>query len=323
MTTAFRSSLQIYLLTSMNELSSPNLCRFSWLLLLSVFFVPIFGEAQTPGEAPPLPFRATRDGKVNFQDLLKLTKRAPGSDRITDEALEAIKQDNKIKYDSRFRATEEPLMPPRNDLYANSVLLSDGVNHTLLPNHSLIFVPDALKDHVVEKPKGELILWPDFLQRHRAWLLPQEVTLDTALGKKPLTPDFLKSIQLSRSIVVGVLRGSPISVLAPKEIPEAPGAESLPLTLNAEEPGSDPELAMTESPKELPAGAPSPASRFSRKEAATSLAKVQDEAEALAEKNAEAAQSEEADTTSGTAGSSRQGSTFKSRTASRFGRFAR
>lgn len=194
-----------------------------WLTLLAVSPV----KAQVPG----LPFRVKPDGTVDQKELLELTKRPTASDRITDAELAVIKKKHEIDYGPGFRPTEKPEMPPRADLYANSVLLSDGVNHTLLPQKALIWVPESLKGRVVERPVGKLILWPDFLKQHRDWLRAYEIPFETAKGEVPLTEEQVDAVRKSPSIVVSVMEGHPISLLAPS------AASAASLAATAGEPG--------------------------------------------------------------------------------------
>lgn len=274
-------------------------------LLLGALASPPSMLAQGRGKAPELPFRVAPDGRVNFQDMMKLSQRPAASDRITDEELEAIKDEYAIEYGKGFSPTEVPEMPPRNDLYANSVILSDGVNHTLLPTQCLIHVPEIQADRVVDEPVGKLVLWPDFLKRHRAWLRSQEVTLEMAKGESSLSKERLEIFAMGNAIVVAVLQGNPISMLPPKEPLEGP---DLRLTM----PGSGDEKM---SPGET-SGASSQGSAVenaqTKAEAAESLAKIEAEAKEMAADD----QAKRSATTT------RQGSSFRDRTKSRFGRLS-
>lgn len=180
------------------------------------------GSLKAQQQGPPkgkLPFRAQQNGKVNFQDLLELTKQAPAKDRITDAELQVIKNRHKIKYGPGFKPVKEggQTKPARGDYYKNSTLLTDGTNHTVLPKSALISLPEKYQDRKIEEPLGDLVLFPDFLKKNTRWIRTQEVTLKTALGEEPLSEEKMEALRNSGAVIVGVLRGSPISVLPPKE----------------------------------------------------------------------------------------------------------
>lgn len=194
------------------EMTTPRYLALACIVSLTAW-IP---ASPAAGQAPPLPFRIKPDGSVDQRDLLKLTKRPTASDRITDAELEAIKSKHEIEYGPGFTPTEKPEMPPRGDLYASSVLLSDGSEHTLLPKKAVIWVPESLQSHIVEKPVGKLVLWPDFLKKNKKWLMPHEITFEMAKGEVPLSEEQLKMVRQPSAIVVSVMQGHPISLLGPK-----------------------------------------------------------------------------------------------------------
>lgn len=293
----------------MNSTNPPRFLSYWGVLALLLLLLSLPATSRAQGETPELPFRATRDGSVNFHDLMKLTRRPASRDRISDEELEAIKKEHQIDYGKKFIPTDGPKMPPRNDLYANSVLLSDGSYHTLLPKRALLHVPEALQGRVVEEPEGRLLLWPDFLKRNRNWLVGQEVTFETAKGEQPFSQEEMDIFRRNNLVVVAVLRGSPISVLPPK-IEEK---KTISLTDAGEEAGSL-EPGDGASPAEDGTMKPGPSRRPTRKEAAESLAQVESEARAMADEN-----EEEAEASKGSGSTS----PFKERSKALFGRLRR
>ena len=174
-----------------------------------------------------LPFRVKKDGSVNYEDLKKLTRQAPTRDSITDEELAAIKSKHVIEYDSFFKPTGEEKSPPRSDLYADSIILSDGVNHTLLPKRSLMFVPEKFQRRVVDAPVGKLILWPTFKKVNASWLRVQEVSLPIAKGDEPLADGIRRQLESGFQVVVSTYKNSPISVMPLKEPAEVEGEDTL------------------------------------------------------------------------------------------------
>ncbi len=173
-----------------------------------------------------LPFRVKKDGTVNYEDLKKLTRQAPSRDSITDDELAAIKSKHVIEYDSFFTPTDEAKSPPRSDLYADSIILSDGVNHTLLPKRSLVFVPERYQRRVVDAPVGKLILWPTFNKINSSWLRVQEVSLPIAKGEEPLADGIRRQLESGFQVVVSTYKQSPISVMPLKEPSEVEGEEN-------------------------------------------------------------------------------------------------
>ena len=164
-----------------------------------------------------LPFRAKQDGTVNYDDLLKMTRQGAARDSITDDELAAIKSKHKIKYNELFKPTGEAETPPRKDLYATSLILSDGVNHTLLPKRAIVFLPEKYQRRVVEEPVGKLILWPEFYKINARWIRPLEVTLPVAKGDEPIDEPVRKQFESGVHVVVSVYRKSPISLMPLKE----------------------------------------------------------------------------------------------------------
>jgi hypothetical protein len=112
-------------------------------------------------------------------------------------------------------AAVEPEQRPkaRTRLSDRSIILSDGQTHTFLPPGSILHLPAELRDRVVAKPAGEFLLWPDFLQRHAAWLSAQEVPLEMARGDAQIAARVLAPLAPEKRLVVAVYRKGPISIL--------------------------------------------------------------------------------------------------------------
>lgn len=214
--------------------------RIPVILLIAIGIHGAAGKAEA--QAPDFPFKFNPDGSVDPKELLELTKRPAVRDRITDAELEAIKAEHEIDYGPGFRPTEKPEMPVRGNLYADSALLSDGQNHTLIPKDALIWVPDALRDRVVEKPVGRLILWPEFVRQH-SWVRAEELSLETSEGKTPLTEDQWKKLRQPHFIVVSVHLGNPISLILP-DVPKEAGLAAVTGESDlAADPGGKPDVA--------------------------------------------------------------------------------
>ena len=185
--------------------------------LAIIAFIGLAALESASAQQKKLPFRAKKDGTVNYDDLLKLTRQGAARDSITDEELAAIKSKHKIKYNEIFKPTRVPLTPPRKDLYATSLILSDGVNHTLLPQRAVVFLPEKYQRRVVEEAVGKLILWPEFQKLNANWIRILEVSLPIAKGDKPIADAVRKQIESGFHVVVSVYRNSPISLMPLKE----------------------------------------------------------------------------------------------------------
>ena len=164
-----------------------------------------------------LPFRAKKDGTVNYDDLLKMTRQGAAKDSITDDELAAIKSKYKIKYNELFKPTGESVTAPSKDLYATSLILSDGVNHTLLPKRAIVFLPEKYQRRLVEEPVGKLIFWPEFQKLNASWIKPLEVTLSVAKGDEPIAEALRKRFESGFQVIVSVYQNSPISLMPLKE----------------------------------------------------------------------------------------------------------
>lgn len=100
--------------------------------------------------------------------------------------------------------------------YLNSDILVSSGFHTVVPKHAVLVVPDRLQQKKASKPSGRFIIWPKFLNKNYGWLYKQEVTLDQASGKTPLTEEKMEQLKSLGKVVVAVYKNNPISVLPPK-----------------------------------------------------------------------------------------------------------
>lgn len=182
-------------------------------VVLSVFAISL--SVSSSGEPP---FRISPRGQVSVSDLMRATRKPASRDRVSDDELAAIRSEHEIRYGRGFTPTLKPEERPKGDYYANSVILSDGQFHTVLPPSSLIRVPDAFADRVLKQPSGALLLWPDFLRRNRRWILPIEVNLSIAKGEDPIPEKQRKQIETGKMLVVGVFHSHPISVLGARQV---------------------------------------------------------------------------------------------------------
>ncbi|MFT5469144.1 MAG: hypothetical protein ACI8UO_004259 [Verrucomicrobiales bacterium] len=185
-------------------------------LLFAILGIPLALSAQPP-------FNISPTGQVDPDDLIEATRRPATREQATDAQLEAIKAKSQIKYGKDFKPTDGLKARPIGDYYANSIILSDGKDHTVLPHSSILCLPPAYQERVITKPKGDLILWPEFLKQNWQWIRAYEVTFATAKGEVPIPEPVSNQFSRSGRVIVSVLRKNPISVLMPP--PPSDGTE--------------------------------------------------------------------------------------------------
>jgi hypothetical protein len=102
--------------------------------------------------------------------------------------------------------------PEHQSIIAQSTILHDGKNWTLVPTNAVVFLPEALKSRVNVKPVGHLLSWQDFLAGNRSWITTNEVTFDQAAGAEPLPAERAAFWAQQDKLVVAVHQNGPISV---------------------------------------------------------------------------------------------------------------
>jgi len=93
-----------------------------------------------------------------------------------------------------------------------SDFIASGKSTTFVPANAILFIPDKYRDHVVEEPEGNLVMWKDFLRMNRSLVDPFEVTLKQASGAEIIDPEEIEAATKKGRIIVAVLRGFPTSV---------------------------------------------------------------------------------------------------------------
>jgi hypothetical protein len=109
-----------------------------------------------------------------------------------------------------------------SSLYRKSIILFDGKHHTVVPVGSVLHLPPAHRNRILEKPEGPFTFWPAFLEKNEAWLGAWEVPLRMALGDQGLAASVLRKTSTDPRLLISVYRGGPISILVPVEDSEAP-----------------------------------------------------------------------------------------------------
>lgn len=87
---------------------------------------------------------------------------------------------------------------------------------TLLPRASVLNLPPKYAERLKPQRGLNMVSWTAFLAANRGWIRTQEVSFDQLQGKKPLSPEVLKSIAESSSVVIATNGGAPVGVAKPK-----------------------------------------------------------------------------------------------------------
>lgn len=113
---------------------------------------------------------------------------------------------------------KKPLVKVRHtSAYKNAHIIVNRGEHTIVPIRSILVLPEKLKSHVVDKPSGKLILWPQFKRKNQNLIWTLEVTLDQVKGITPISESKLDDLTKLNRVVVALYRGHPVSVVRPKK----------------------------------------------------------------------------------------------------------
>jgi hypothetical protein len=136
----------------------------------------------------------------------------PIAARITPDALAKLQQaDPLVRLQKPAEGEAKVASPADQSIIAQSTILSNGTNWTLVPKGSVLFVPEKLKSRISDKPSGSLLAWSDFLVSNHNWINTCEISIEQATGKTPLTADRYASWMKQDKIVVAVHQRGPIS----------------------------------------------------------------------------------------------------------------
>jgi hypothetical protein len=132
--------------------------------------------------------------------------------RITPDAQARLQQaDPMIRLQKPAAGEVKVARPADESIIAQSTILSDGTNWTIVPNGAVLFVPEKLKTRISTQPSGGLLAWSDFLVRSRGWITTCEVSIDQATGKDSLPAERGAFWAKQDKIVVAVHQRGPIS----------------------------------------------------------------------------------------------------------------
>ena len=109
------------------------------------------------------------------------------------------------------------IKPAKRSLIQDSTILVSYGKSTLIPNGSILFVPDNLKSKITKAPSGTMITWKDFVASNGSWIHKHPVKMKQARGEALVSQEAIARYQKLGKIVVATYGGAPISV-APKAL---------------------------------------------------------------------------------------------------------
>lgn len=190
--------------TPMTRDRNPLPSRLNPVLLGIVAMLMTLSVASAQGKAP------SRSGDVSVGTM---------HDVISEQALQK-QVEGASKLDTALSARTSPVGEVRpssgNSLLSSSIVLFDGQMFTLVPVGSVLRLPQAHRNKVLEEPKGEFTFWPAFLERNASWLSAREVPLKMAKGDAKIAEAILRETSADRRVVVSVYKGGPITILEPE-----------------------------------------------------------------------------------------------------------
>ena len=138
--------------------------------------------------------------------------------RITPQALVKLQQATPMAALEKPAEGEATVVHEEGQsILKQSMILHDGINWTIVPKGSVIFLPPALKARVDAKPIGKLLTFADFLVQNRNWITTNEVSFDQAAGTEPLPAARVAFWSKQDKMVIAVHQSGPISVLVASE----------------------------------------------------------------------------------------------------------
>ena len=150
--------------------------------------------------------------------LLGNLSQAEGPIQITAEVLQ--EKANKLvqAQNSRSERTTKTLLPSSSrDPLRDSTILALNGNWTFVPKGSILTIPSRFKRIIANKPKGQLMPFPEFLRKNHAWLSTREVNADEIIGKLEEPEAFYESLKSSNTIVVATRGEFPVSTAVKKK----------------------------------------------------------------------------------------------------------
>jgi hypothetical protein len=144
-------------------------------------------------------------------------------EELLKRAAEASAKQDKLLEKSKAKRGGEEKRPPntKSTLLEHSIILTDGEKFTLIPEGSILHLPEKLQAHVLQNPEGDFTFWPNFLKRNASWLTTKEVTLAMSRGDAVAAKAVYSEVSQENRAVVAVYKGGPIMILETQEEPAA------------------------------------------------------------------------------------------------------
>jgi len=151
--------------------------------------------------------------KPTAQSIAKKRKELEEAQKMRDELrrkrLEAARME---------KPASKPAKP--KSYYDGATIIAISDVHSVVPQGAVIHVPTELAGMIVEQPKGQLMRWPEFLEKHSNLIKTRKVSWETAKGEDPITEEERKTFAEGKKIIVAVFGNNPITVLEPPPKPE-------------------------------------------------------------------------------------------------------
>jgi len=150
-------------------------------------------------------------------------------DVIDEESLRALASkasQQAATHGSKTQPLDAPRPSTESSLLTSSILISDGDKFTIVPIGSVLHLPTNLRSRVIARPQGDILMWPDFLQKNTAWITAKEVPLPVSRGEMKAPAALIREFSNEVRIVVAVYHGCPITMLEPasNNAPQTPKA---------------------------------------------------------------------------------------------------
>jgi hypothetical protein len=140
-------------------------------------------------------------------------------DVTSESALQQQMQKSKRMADFKGAFEPAPAVAPdlTPSLYKTSIILFDGQAHTVVPMGAVLSLPSNYRARIIDKPKGDFLFWPAFLEKNKSWVAGWEVPMAMARGDAEMSKSVMKQIANDARVLVAVFKGGPITVLEPVE----------------------------------------------------------------------------------------------------------
>lgn len=169
-----------------------------------------------PGISAPEALGESSFAPSHTADLLKPARNGPTHDVIAEETLRSLAQQAHQQAKAIAAKTTPVSGPPpstQSSLLTSSILISDGETFTIVPIGSVLHLPANLRPRIIPQPRGDVLMWPDFLQKNSSWIAAKEVSLPMSRGDSKAAASVLRELSNETRLVVAVYRNCPITIL--------------------------------------------------------------------------------------------------------------